>query len=151
MTMTVEGGAVEYLNDLIWHDSVLQTIQFTRTKSLDQVVFHVNLLTDWEDQLSVLSRLTFKNCLAVKSIMNWGVICLSDGEMIDEIECNRNDKYISDSLNQYNQELKDQYAYFKMILSSTGSTIELTFNEIELAKLDSIENHNAPPPLYPRQ
>ena len=82
--------------------------------------------------------------------MTWGVTCMSDGEMIEDIECNRNDNYISDSLHKYNQELKDRYAYFKMTLASTGSTIELTFDEIELTALGSIKSHNAPPPLYPR-
>jgi hypothetical protein len=71
---------------------------FVRTKSLDQVIFHIDLLTDWQEQVSILSKLTFKNCLLVKSNMNWGVTCLSDGEMIAEIECNTNDNYILDSL-----------------------------------------------------
>ena len=59
MTMTVQSGAVEYLNNLVWHDSVLQTVQFVRAKSLDQVIFHIDLLTDWEEQISILSMLTF--------------------------------------------------------------------------------------------
>jgi hypothetical protein len=147
--MTVQEGAVEYLNDLIWHDSVLQKIQFVRTNSVDQVIFDINLLTSWENQISILSKLIFKNCLSVRSNMNWGVKCMSEGEMISEVECNKSNSYISDTLTSYNQFLKDKYAYFKMTLASTGSLLELTFDEVELIQLDSEKNHNAPPPIFP--
>ena len=147
--MTVQEGAVEYLNDLIWHDSVLQKIQFVRTNSVDQVIFDINLLTSWENQISILSKLIFKNCLSVRSNMNWGVKCMSEGEMISDIECNKSNSYISNSLTSYNQFLKDKYAYFKITLASTGSVIELTFDEVELIQLDSEKNHNAPTPIFP--
>ncbi len=147
--MTVQKGAVEYLNDLIWHDSVLQKIQFVRTNSVDQVIFDINLLTNWENQISILSKLIFKNCLSVRSNMNWGVKCMSEGEMISDVECNKSNSYISNSLTSYNQFLRDKYAYFKITLASTGSIIELTFDEVELIQLDSEKNHNAPPPIFP--
>jgi len=148
MKITVNKGAIDYLNTLSWHDSVLQKIEFVRTASRDQVILELNLLTDWETQVSILSRLIFKNCVSTKANMNWGIICMSDGEMIDHIECNDQDPYILNSFQDYNKNLMTEYAYFKLTMASTGSTLELTFNEFELISLDNTKEHNAPPPLF---
>jgi hypothetical protein len=146
--MKVSDSAIDYLNSLCWHDSVLQKIEFIRTNSLDQVVIELNLLADWKVQVSTLTRLIFKNCMSVKANMNWGVKCLSDGEMIDNIEYNMSDPYLQNTFHEYNKHLMKEYAYFKMTMASTGSTLELTFNEFEVIAIDNLQQHNAPPPLF---
>ena len=64
MTLTVRSGAIDFLNDQYWHDSFLREITINRTKSYDTIIFVIDLLSDWENNVSSMVTLTFKNCFA---------------------------------------------------------------------------------------
>ena len=135
------------MNSFIWHDSVLQDIRFIRTHSLDQVILRVNLLIDYDSQVSELTELVFHNCVKVTADMTWGVGCMSEGEMIYAAEATRDDEEIAKYLSPWNSEALREYGTFKLDLASTGSTLYIVFKQIEIRRLKSPEKHNAPEPL----
>ena len=136
----------ELLNNLNWHDSVLQEITFIRTNSLDQVILHLNLIIDYENQLSELTKVVFKDCLVVNSRMIWGIVCMSEGEMIYSGESSFNRENITKYLDKWNIEEINDYREFKLDLASTGSELYIIFKDVDIIKIGEKEIHNAPPP-----
>lgn len=145
--MTTENEAINFLNSLIWHDSVLQDIVFIRTNSLDQVILTVNLLTDTPDYRSQLTRITFKECIKVKADMNWGIHCMSEGEMIYSGKAKQEKEEIEKYLDSWNRKELDSFIEFTLDLASTGSSLYLIFKEIELIQVEPDKEHNAPKPI----
>lgn len=145
--MITENGAIEILNNLIWHDSVLQDIVFVRTNSLDQVKLKVNLLTDSPKYHSQLAEITFKECIKVKADMNWGVHCMSEGEMINSGKAGQDKAEIEKYLDSWNKREINSFIEFTLDLASTGSSLYLICKEVELITVEPDREHNAPRPL----
>jgi hypothetical protein len=145
--MTDASIVIEFLNKLIWHDSVLKDVLFVRANSLDQVKLTINLLTDYQYQQSQLVQITFKKCIKVKADMNWGVHCMSEGEMIYSGRATQDKEEIEKYLDSWNKKEIDSYVEFTLDLASTGSSIYLIFKEIDFRKLEPVSHHNAPLPL----
>lgn len=143
----VKNEALDVLNGFIWHDSVLQSVRLIRTHSLDQVILRVDLLIDCDSQVSELTELVFHNCIKVTADMSWGIVCMSEGEMIYLAEATKNDEEIANYLSPWNREALDEYGAFKLDLASTGSTLYLVFQEVEVRRPKGPEKHNAPEPL----
>ncbi len=135
----------KFLNNLNWHDSVLQEITFIRTNSLDQVILLLNLIADYENQVSELTKVVFKNCLMVNSKMLWGISCMSEGEMIYSAETTFNKERITKYMNNWNIKRINDYREFKLELASTGSELHLIYKDVEIIKIEEKEIHNAPP------
>ena len=140
ISRSVADGAVGFLNDQCWHDSILHEIRLIRAHSADQVVLELDLIDDWEvGQLSAVPssrrvQMTFSRCWLVQAQMNWGVICLSDGEMIYGAEC----KETGALLDQVRATWKgievdvSNLAEFSLELASTSSTLSLVFGTVTL-------------------
>jgi hypothetical protein len=129
MTLTVLNGAIKFLNGQLWHDSQLREVTINRTTTYDTIILEIDLLSDWENSISSIGRLTFKNCFTIKANMNGGVVCETVGEPISSASCDNNNPLILASL--LDKTTACNYAYFKMEMISTGSIIEIVFDEIE--------------------
>ncbi len=139
----------EFLNGLIWHDSVLHEIRFVRTNSADQVVLILDLLDDWERQISRHAEIIFQNCWMVQCQMNWGVKCISEGEMVYGAKCSESGSLIErvkEDWKGINVDMK-ALSEFKLDMASTSSTLEIVFGGIILKYLSESDTHNTPPPL----
>ncbi|MCM3902294.1 MAG: hypothetical protein ND866_11355 [Pyrinomonadaceae bacterium] len=148
----VANGAAQMLNDLCWHDSVLYEIRFIRTDSADEVVLLVDLLDDWEAQVSRRAKITFQGCRLVRSKMDWGVKCMSDGEMIYGANCEKNGSLIDEHVNGWRSVMQveaSDFAEFRLDLASTGSSLEVVFSKAKITYLGVSGSHDAPPPLAP--
>ncbi len=143
--------AVAYLEDQCWHDSILHEVVLVRTKSLDQVVLKLDLLQNVENQLSQSVEVAFCDCLDVRIHMNWGVQCLSGGEMIYSAECLDSDGRIDRVRAKWGRVIEDlgNLGAFRLNLASTGSTIEVVFGCIIIKHSGEIRPHDAPPPRRP--
>jgi len=143
--------AVEYLNDQYWHDSILYEIRIIRRDSLDQAILILKLLTDadgWESRNTIMQ---FNDCYYVETKMHGGVNALSDGEMISEASTNLSSKFI-DQVNKVwgNAKIKlPELFHISMILSSTGSAIDIVSKSVTVDMESIVEKHSAPPPMYP--
>ncbi|MCM3869801.1 MAG: hypothetical protein ND895_03740 [Pyrinomonadaceae bacterium] len=148
----IANGATEMLNDLCWHDSVLYEIRFIRTDSADEVVLLVDLLDDWETQISRRAKITFRGCWLVRSKMDWGVKCMSGGEMIYGANCEKNGSLIQEVVNGWQPVMlveASDVAEFRLDLASTGSTLEIVFSKAQIKYVGVSGPHDAPPPLAP--
>lgn len=143
--------AVDWLEDQVWHDSVLYEIRLLRLDSKDQVIVYLDLLLDWEKQISRRVELTFCDCWSVRTEMNWGVECMSGGEMIYSAKASTSADVISQVRSVwsgYNMALDDLGA-IRIDLSSTSSTIDIVFAGLAVSYLAAAGPHGAPPPLAP--
>lgn len=145
----VSSGAIELLGSLFWHDSVLHEIKFIRTDSADQVVLILDLLEDWEKQISRRAEITFQRCFLVQSQMSWGTRCMSEGEMIFGTTCVASSDLIEKVRSDWVGINLDTsgLAEFKLELASTGSTLEIVFGSVAIRYLSGSSPHHAPPPL----
>jgi len=130
MTLAILNGAIDFLNDQYWHDSSLREITINRTTSYDAIILVIDLLSDWKNNISSTVRITFKNCFVFKANMNGGVVCQLEGEPIHSASCDNNNPLIVASL--FDKTTANNHAYFKMGMSSTGSIIEIVFDEIDV-------------------
>jgi len=140
--------AVAFLNDQCWHDSVLHEIVIIRTASADRVLLKLDLLSDWENQVSSRVELAFNKCMHASTQMYGGVISMSEGEMIYAVECSDTDPVI-DSIKEELSRTDVNHGIFRMEMGTTGSSIELVFSGISLKQVGETGQHTAPPPLYP--
>ena len=129
--------AVEYLNDQIWHDSILYEIVLVRSGSADRVVLKLDLSLDWKDEIYVNVELAFNECRHVRTQMNWGVKCISEGEQIFGAESSEADALIDEIRETWRKVgiQLDNLGVFRMELASTGSTIEIVFSGITVKHL----------------
>jgi hypothetical protein len=141
--------AVDYLNDKCWHDSVLYEIVLLRTDSADRVVLKFDLLLDWDQQVSEYIEIVFNGCYHVAAQMNWGVDCMSDGEMVLNVECTDSDDLIDAIREKWGANGTD-IGIFRMKMASTSSTLEIVFRGVTVKQTGGARPHNAPPPLYPQ-
>ena len=143
--VSVKDGAVDLLNSLIWHDSVLYGVQLVRARSADQVQLDLRLLDDWEHYLSRRARIVFENCYCVRANMNWGVTCMSDGEMISDGVALQDSEQINTVRSKWKQDLETTpLAEFDLELASTGSTVEIVFRAVRICYDSTPEKHSAP-------
>ena len=147
----MSNDTVSLLNNLWWHDSVLYEIRFIRTDSADQVILILDLLEDWEEQTSRRVEIVFGRCYFVQSQINWGVKCLSDGEMILDADCKSSGVLFEKVISAWQNIDVDtsDLAEFKLTLASTNSNLQIVFGEVTLKYLGESSSHNAPPPLFP--
>lgn len=143
--------AVEYINDQCWHDSVLYEIRIIRVNSSDQLVLDLNLIVDEEKWISQHTSLTFNECYYIETKMNGGIECMSDGEMISGASATNEAKLIDEVCNKWAKfGLKLQALFqFSMMLASTGSTLQIVCNSIEIDTERKACKHKAPPQIYP--
>jgi len=77
---TVSDDAVEWLNALPWHDSLLYEIRFLRPNLADQVILVLDLVQDWGAGTFQRAELALEDCRLAHAKMRWGVVCMTDGE-----------------------------------------------------------------------
>ena len=139
--------SVDNLNEQCWHDSVLHEIKFIRTGSADRVIFILDMLNSWEDQLSQRTEVIFGGCRLVRTEMNWGVKCMSDGEMVYGATCSLDGNLVDEVRSTWKGFKVPELAQFQMELSSTGSSIELVFESSTIIARGVRGPHSAPPPI----
>lgn len=143
----ISAETIEWLNGLCWHDSVLYEIRFIRTNSLDQVVLILDLLQDWEAQISQRTTITFQDCWLVKTQMNWGVNCMSSGEMIDSLTSCQQGKLIDKVRSEWPHLNNTKLAELRLDMASTGSILDLVCGAVEITTDSVSGEHNAPLPI----
>jgi hypothetical protein len=149
-TETLAGdAAVERLNSLFWHDSVLYELRIIRTHSADAVVFTLDLLSDWDAWVSRRAELRFDGCLVISTEFRGGVICLSDGEMVSEAEALLTGPHLERVTAKAPMLVKPQHREFHITLASTGSTVCLVFSSFSICFARTGHSHDAPPPRFP--
>jgi hypothetical protein len=139
---------MQLIDEVSWHDSVVYSITCIRKESLDAVVINTRLLYDWDKQLSCPVRITFGGCLRVSMEMDWGVECLSDGEMIAGLEIAAADDVIDAVRNiRQSRDLGSIY-HITLTLASTGSRVDIAGTGLRIEPIGSPNKHSAPPPLF---
>jgi hypothetical protein len=141
----VSNGAVEWLNSQCWHDSILYEIRFIRTNSADEVQLILDLIESYEPVSAYRALLVFRDCWSVQSRMNWGVECLSGGEHIDWAQCSETGELIEQTRETWSKiglKVKN-VAQFKLMMASTGSTLDLVFGEVEISNREPEARSNA--------
>jgi len=147
----MSNDAISLLNNLSWHDSILYEIRFISTDSADQVILILDLLEDWNELISKRVEIVFKRCFLVQSQMNWGIKCLSDGEMIFSADCRSE----GDLLERVHSKWRNigvstnELLEFKLKLASTNSILEIVFGEVALKYLSNNSSHITTPPILP--
>lgn len=143
----ISDETIEWLNGLCWHDSVLYEIRFIRTNSLDQVILILDLLEDWEAQISQRTIITFQECWLANTQMNWGINCMSGGEMIYGLIGRQEGALIDKVRSDWPHLNQAKLAELRLEMAATGSMLELVFGCVEITN-DSVPlQHNAPPPV----
>jgi hypothetical protein len=145
--------AVHYLGAVQWHDSVLYRIELNRERSADEVTVVARLLAEGEPQRSRLVRLTFLRCLSFRGDFQWGVDCMSDGEMIYGATAVADGPAVERVRAQWASvpwiDLQN-LGVFELELASTGSRFEVVFQGLRVTACSALGDHTAPPPLPTR-
>jgi len=142
-------AAVEWLNSISWHDSVLYELRIIRTHSADALVFTLDLLSDWETWVSRRAELHFDGCLVISAEFLGGIIGLSDGEMVSEAEAFSIGPHLERITSKAPMFVTQQHREFHITLASTSSTVCLVFSSVSVTFLSTEQPHDAPPPKYP--
>jgi hypothetical protein len=137
------------LADVCWHDSVVHSITLVRAASADEVVVVGPLLYDWDLQRSCLARVTFGGCFRVTADLQWGVDCMSDGEMIGSLEFSAVHPEVDAIRQEWPQRKLPALFHLELDLSSTGSSLRLVFQSLTVEPIAPAGPHSAPPPLLP--
>ena len=115
-------GIVSMVETVAWHDSVVHRIEFVRRDSADQVVLLADLLYDWETQASCRVRWVLRDVRRVVMDAQWGVACISDGEMLESLELAWEGAFLDAVL------LRPPHgdvAHLRLSFASTGSTLDI--------------------------
>ncbi len=146
--LNITQGAIRWLNEQCWHDSVLYEIRFIRAGSADQVVLVLDLVEDWEKYESRRTEITFNGCLCVRSKMNWGVVCMSAGEMIYAGTASESGNLIEEARQAWKGSLRSKsLGQFTLDLASTDSLLELVFESVSWRLAGVKTAHPAPKPF----
>ena len=143
--------AVEFLNKQFWHDSILYEIRIIRRESLDQAIIFLKLLTDADGWKSHSTTLQFNDCYYIETKMHGGVDAMSDGEMISETSANLSSAFIDNVYDLWrNAKIQlTELFHISIVLASTGSEIDIVCKSVTVNMESDIQEHSAPPPLYP--
>ncbi len=137
--------AAEQLNGLCWHDSILYEVQLIRRNSADQVLLSLQLIAEGQEHSSSQAQILFNGCYLVRSEMNWGVKCMSDGEMIYSASSSDGGDLVEAVRKHWKGHIDGiPLSQFKLELASTGSTIEIVFRSITIRLSENTINHPAP-------
>ena len=152
--LPVSAGAVEWLNDQYWHDSVLHELRFVRTGSADRVVLVLDLLSDWEAWVSREAVITFEGCWSSHARMNGGAVDGSGGEMIHLAAAAAEGDLIAAVRQKWKDAWKDRtaerpLAQFWLELSVTASRVEFVFESVAWRFGSGERPHSAPVPMVP--
>ena len=127
--------AIDYLNSLIWHDSILYEIRIIRANSADQAVIIFDLIIDEENFTTQRTTLTFNDCYLIETRMKGGVDAISDGEMIYEASAKSESPKINGVVELWKNIFRlEGLLHFSMILSSTNSEIEIICKSITVTE-----------------
>jgi hypothetical protein len=143
--------AVEFLNDQFWHDSILYEVRVIRRDSLDQAKIFLKLLTDADGWESRNTTFQFNDCYYIETKMHGGVDAMSDGEMISEASANLSNAFIDQVCELWiksKMHLPELF-HISIVLASTGSEIDIVCKSVTVDMESDIQEHSAPPPIYP--
>ena len=140
-------AAIDLINDLCWHDSVLHEIRLIRTSSRDEVMLIIDLLDSDEAWDSTRVHITLQDCRAVEANMHWGVMCMSSGEMITYGVAQKPGEKYSSRLERIPDEHRQKFFQFELELASTGSTLVAICSSIEIERHGDSSSHQAPVPI----
>ena len=141
--------AVEWLNSLCWHDSVLHDVHIVRTNSADAFILTLDLLSDWEKWVSRRAEIHFLGCVLITTEFRGGVTALSRGEMFAEAEASLTGPRREQIAARAPMFLSPDHHEFRFILASTGSTAEVVFTSVQVTYFSAEQSHDAPPPRIP--
>jgi hypothetical protein len=127
--------AINYLNSLIWHDSILYEIKIVRANSADQAVIIFDLIIDEENFTRQRTKLTLNDCYLIETRMNGGVNAISDGEMICEASAKSESPKINGVVELWEKIFRlEGLLHFSMILASTNSELEIVCKSITVTE-----------------
>lgn len=145
--------AIRLINDQFWHDSILYEIRIVRTNSADRVEMLVELITDDIKWKSTRVDIIFDGCYFVGSAIYGGVDCISDGEMISGASATVESSCITQVYETWKKMncSPANLLHFSMVLSSTGSTIDIICQSVAINSHGGTEMHSAPEPIFPAE
>jgi hypothetical protein len=148
LTEALDAGTATRLNALEWHDSLLWSLTYDRRDaSRDELRLHLRIITDQRQWLSEEVALTLQECRLVRMELRGGVICLSDGEMIDEAHVSTSDPLIEEARRW--PPTQAPLALLQIRLASTGSSISAVFERAVLVRKAGGQSHPAPVRMAP--
>lgn len=130
-----------------WHDSVVYAITCVREGSADAVEVLGRFLTNHAAQRSARARVTFRRCWRVDMHLDWGVRCMSDGEMLYDLALSTAHEAIDGVRREWPRRPLPALFHARLDLATTGSWVDVVFSELAVEPLGPEGEHTAPPPV----